>query len=380
MRNVYVLDVRFRSCLDDQLIFWDSFVQIGFVAVDNLANREDAAIYFDYQALTSAQRQIVQQKTGEIRDRLKRSAQDIWEIGQRLAEVRSQLKHGQFEKWLKDEFGWSRRTAYNFISVYEAFQESVNFAQIDIATSALYLLAAPSTPQTIRNEVLERAQKGEKIAYKDLHRVIKSEKIMTEHSSSDTPVRALKQEHPSKAESSDVEDKHSKSVTKAPEIIAVISKPSEQIEEPLLQTSQLLKSQKVCLGPGGKMFPGWYHLGAQHLLFCGDTASCEFFARIPHARLVLAITSDDWDHDWIVEKADSVLILREASLEEISLKQLILTFSRPGDVVVFPWLPDVEMLSVAHGLDRKIFAGDPDPIRCAQATAATRLSVVAIAS
>jgi len=48
----------------------------------------------------------------------------------RLVDVRSRLKHGQFETWLKAEFGWSRRTAYNF--VYETFAERANLAQIDI--------------------------------------------------------------------------------------------------------------------------------------------------------------------------------------------------------------------------------------------------------
>ncbi|WP_238845887.1 DUF3102 domain-containing protein [Nostoc edaphicum] len=106
---------------------------------------------FDYELLTPEQRTLVEQCTTEIREQLRQTAQDIWEIGQRLAEVRSKLKHGQFDTWLKAEFGWSRRTAYNFINVYETFDNRANLAQIDIATSALYLLAAPSTPQKLRD-------------------------------------------------------------------------------------------------------------------------------------------------------------------------------------------------------------------------------------
>ncbi|MFN6571994.1 DUF3102 domain-containing protein [Dendronalium sp. ChiSLP03b] len=64
---------------------------------------------FDYEILDDKQRIVIQQRTGEIKERLRRSAQDIWEIGQKLADVRSRLKHGQFETWLKAEFGWSRR-------------------------------------------------------------------------------------------------------------------------------------------------------------------------------------------------------------------------------------------------------------------------------
>ena len=148
----------------------------AIITVDKLGQQKDAAIYFDYQVLSSAQRHSVQEKTGEIRERLRRSAQDIWEIGQRLVEVRTQLNHGQFESWLKSEFGWSRRTAYNFISVYETFRESASFAKIDISTSALYLLASPSTPQAIREEFIERAERGEKITYKVLSQLIKLKK------------------------------------------------------------------------------------------------------------------------------------------------------------------------------------------------------------
>jgi len=68
--------------------------------------------------------------------------------------MRSRLKHGQFETWLKAES--LEPTAYNFINVYETFAERANLAQIDIATSALYLLAAPST-QNVRNEFMQRA-------------------------------------------------------------------------------------------------------------------------------------------------------------------------------------------------------------------------------
>ena len=80
---------------------------------------------FNYNTLDSKQRSIIEQRTEEIKERLKRSAQDIWEIGQKIFEVRSQLEYGNFDSWLKAEFGWSRRTAYNFIKVYEDKDGSV---------------------------------------------------------------------------------------------------------------------------------------------------------------------------------------------------------------------------------------------------------------
>ena len=143
-----------------------------------LSDRKNTStiINFNYQTLSSKQRNIIQRCTGEIKERLRRTAKDVWEIGENLVEVRSQLKHGQFETWLSAEFGWSRRTAYNFINVYEAFSQSANFAQLDIATSALYKLAAPSTPESVRQEFIAKAEQGEKITHKTISEALAAEK------------------------------------------------------------------------------------------------------------------------------------------------------------------------------------------------------------
>jgi hypothetical protein len=48
----------------------------------------------------------------------------------------------------------------NFIHVYERFQ-LLNFSNLEIGVSALYLIAAPSTLEPVVQEVIERAEKGE---------------------------------------------------------------------------------------------------------------------------------------------------------------------------------------------------------------------------
>ncbi|NJL19566.1 MAG: DUF3102 domain-containing protein [Leptolyngbyaceae cyanobacterium SM1_3_5] len=288
-------------------------------------NAELVVNHFDYQVLPPEQRSIVQQRTGEIHERLQRSAQDIWEIGQRLADVRSQLKHGQFDAWIKAEFGWSRRTAYNFINVYETFQERANLAQIDIATSALYLLAAPSTPPQVREQYIEQAKTGKKVTHKDLRETIDQAKI--------------------------------KPVATQPEIITVIprSAPVEApvIIEPTIEIHAALK-------------PGWYLVGDRHLVLCGDTAASTFFDRIPGAALVVAATANDWDHDWIIEAARTVVILQEAELNSQTVEQLITMFTQPEETIVFPWLPQADLIAIADRQNRKVIAGDPSPNRCQQ--------------
>jgi len=128
---------------------------------------------FNYAALDSETRIVVQQRTGEIKEKIHSAAQVTWEIGQKLADVRARLKSRQFTSWIQAEFQLSRRTAYNYINVFESFANCANFAQINIATSALYLLAAPSTPEEAREEALKRANQGESITHAEA-KVIRS--------------------------------------------------------------------------------------------------------------------------------------------------------------------------------------------------------------
>lgn len=117
---------------------------------------------FDYATLDTQTRIVLEQRTDEIKSLIRRSANDIIDIGQKLSEVKEQLGHGSFMNWLKSEFNWSVATATRFMQVSEQFK-FVNLTNLQIAASALYLLAAPSTPEKARTEALERATVGEAI-------------------------------------------------------------------------------------------------------------------------------------------------------------------------------------------------------------------------
>jgi Protein of unknown function (DUF3102) len=79
-------------------------------------------VSFDYAALDRDTASFLQQQTGEIRALMRRTAQDIFEIGQKLIDIKEKLGHGNFLAWLSAEFDWNERTARNFMSVvYENF-------------------------------------------------------------------------------------------------------------------------------------------------------------------------------------------------------------------------------------------------------------------
>lgn len=121
---------------------------------------------FQYDRLDSTKRVIVQQRTSEIKSLMRKTAQDIVEIGHKLIEVKNELPHGEFLNWLESEFGWTDRTAQRFMNVANSFKND-NLSDLNIGTSALYMLSEPSTPEPARQEAIERAEKGESVSYSD---------------------------------------------------------------------------------------------------------------------------------------------------------------------------------------------------------------------
>lgn len=131
-------------------------------------------VLFDYQQLDTETRTIVRQRTIEIKALMKRTAQDIIEIGEKLIDVKERLGHGNFGGWLEVEFGWSWSTANNFMRVAGKFATVTNLE--DFSAKALYLLAAPSTPDEARDEAITRAQNGVTITYTQAREIVNSYK------------------------------------------------------------------------------------------------------------------------------------------------------------------------------------------------------------
>lgn len=121
---------------------------------------------FDYNALDTETRIVVQQRTGEIKALMRTTAQGIIDIGSKLIEVKQKLGHGNFGNWLKAEFDWTQQTAVNFMRVADKFKNFINLT--DIAPSALYLLAAPSTPDEVRDHFIEQSQNGTSVGYTEV--------------------------------------------------------------------------------------------------------------------------------------------------------------------------------------------------------------------
>jgi hypothetical protein len=100
-----------------------------------------------------------------IRTFSKHIVEDVIEIGRHLTKAKAIVGHGNFGNWIDQEFGWSDRTALNFMHVYEmTLSNPKHVSDLDLPMSALYLLAAPSTPEEARTEIIERAEAGEQVS------------------------------------------------------------------------------------------------------------------------------------------------------------------------------------------------------------------------
>ena len=127
-----------------------------------------------------------------IRTLGKQTQHNIIEIGRHLTEARDDVGHGNWLFWLTREFGWSDRTALNFMRVYQMSLKSEKFSDLNIPVSALYLLARPSTPAEVREEVIERAEAGEQITVADVKEAV-------EHAATDQPIPPAETDSPAPA-------------------------------------------------------------------------------------------------------------------------------------------------------------------------------------
>src|ERR1019366_3431295 len=76
---------------------------------------------FDYDALAPEIAAMVQKTAAAIRQGHQRQVDEVIAAGLALIEVKKALPHGDFGKWIEAEFGWSERTALNYVRVAETY-------------------------------------------------------------------------------------------------------------------------------------------------------------------------------------------------------------------------------------------------------------------
>jgi ParB family chromosome partitioning protein len=150
----------------------------------------------------------------------------------------------------------------------------------------------------------------------------------------------------------------------------------------------------------------------RHLVYCGDTTSNSFKSALPsHAALAIAASSLPWQHDYLIDEARVVAVVRPAgsidqfckvhrmpvrfelligglyvaicSRQTIPTPQppasidgmagviefLVATYTNSGNFVLAPVIGEGEVLMVCERMNRICFVGDQDPVRVSRAIA-----------
>jgi len=127
---------------------------------------------FDYEILSADDRTLVREQSTCIRrasmrlqSLVRQTAETAWDLGRMLTIVRDLVGETRFPDWLQHEFpDWSRSSAYNFIRVYTTYSQQ-QVQEIQIGLKTMYLLAQDNTPETVRQEIIERDREGERVTY-----------------------------------------------------------------------------------------------------------------------------------------------------------------------------------------------------------------------
>lgn len=163
-----------------------SSANIEMVSEGHTRQSMEVSLLFEYEHIPIAQRGFVLQKAGEIHWLLKRTNEAIIKIGQCLIEVKAQLPHGMFGKWIEGEFGMSDRSARDFMNIAQRLNGK-SAPGADLGMRILRELSAPSTP----DEVIEGVISGEiQPTFEDIRKV-KRELLLTQQESRRHEANAL---------------------------------------------------------------------------------------------------------------------------------------------------------------------------------------------
>jgi hypothetical protein len=118
-------------------------------------------IDFDYSALAPDVASLATAAAAEIKTSTRRQIIEVVAAGTLLLEVKAALPHGAFGKWLEAEFGWTERTAQNYMRAAETYGSNTKCIS-DLPLNTIYRLQAPTVPESVRNEVFSLSERGER--------------------------------------------------------------------------------------------------------------------------------------------------------------------------------------------------------------------------
>jgi hypothetical protein len=123
---------------------------------------------FNYDALPPDVAEMAKEAAKNIKETVKKAS---IEIGNELRRVKESLNHGQFTAWVEVEFGMSIRTAQRCMRIAEYTAKNDKLALL--RANALQVLAASTTPDAARDEVVRQLDAGKSLRTRDVLGIIR---------------------------------------------------------------------------------------------------------------------------------------------------------------------------------------------------------------
>ena len=318
---------------------------------------------FDYSSLDEDLSSFVQEKTQKIKKLIKKTTEDIINIGTYLTEVKEKLGHGNYLNWLYSEFKWSNATASRFMNVAAKFK-SISLQDLDILPTALYELAAPSAPEEATFEAIERAKRGETITaqkVKDIKAKYKPRKKNnrknTETVSPSTNIitdPAINKTENDSTKQQDLAELSSFKTSSTPKNI-----------EPI-------KQEVLTVIPTDKAFTNsWWQFGGEHKLFCGEPSSKQFLDKLPkNIRFTMFLPpSNDLSLISLTKSQSNFYYFSPGTDFSIHhfmamIENCLFVSTDYNNVVVMNYVYNLEVVEKANGLGCVIWLAEPDLDKC----------------
>ena len=217
----------------------------------------------------------------------------IIEIGFELIAAKKEVGHGNWERWLQNEFEWTQRTANNFMRMAERFGKMVNVFQFQPSTLQA-MLALPEGDE--EKFIASQADKGkpiEKLSAREVQSAVKDWKAAS-----------------SPANTFSFEDKHDQAEVRGEEFKIWQDSPTiEDVQNSdALETSEVQNSGKKKLPPVAHNFNGSleYFTPAKFIVAARavlgdidlDPASCELANQTVNAAQFFTADDDGLNQDW----------------------------------------------------------------------------------
>ena len=297
---------------------------------------------FDYAVLDRDTANFVIEETKRIKILMRQTVEGIIETGESLHKVKQRLRHGEFMTWVENEIKCHYSTALHFMRVWQTFGDrKEQIAHIGINVSVLYLLSAPSTPEQLRIDIVERAKAGNLVSFAEAKRLKKEYSQQEDNSLQTTSTRES------------IEDNSITTIN-----VSVDSSPQEGEEQ--LETSNRLAQGK------------FWKLG-KHLLYCGSARDASFRECLP-STVALNIGFPDsplWKQETLFPvRAKSTFVFHSIfqDLDLVTLRNIIQRSielcTESGEVILFSYLPYPEMLVLGDRLKCCCFIAEPDLEKC----------------